>query len=288
MAQLRGLNPHPLRVRIPPGVPDNGDRGVKWRTFDTVNIELRVRLPPITHSSLTDETRTLINKCMKYIVYKVTNNVNGKVYVGTHKTENINDGYMGSGKYLNYAINKYGINKFTKEILFVYDNPKDMYDKEAEIVDEDFLAEANTYNLKRGGMGGFDFINENNLNGTLKGVETRRKLFDDENWRKQWSQRRQEGINNRSEESKKLAASKREETMIQRYGTKGIAGFKGRSHTDQAKDKQSKKAKERLKDPTKNSQYGTMWITDGSENKKIRKDQNIPSGWRKGRIIPPK
>ena len=34
----------------------------------------------------------------------------------------------------------------------------------------------------------------------------------------------------------------------------------------------------------KNSQYGTMWITDGFENKKIKKGQDLPFGFSKGRI----
>lgn len=35
-----------------------------------------------------------------------------------------------------------------------------------------------------------------------------------------------------------------------------------------------------------NSQYGTMWITDGINNKKIKKDVDfIPDGWYKGRKI---
>ena len=37
----------------------------------------------------------------------------------------------------------------------------------------------------------------------------------------------------------------------------------------------------------KNSQYGTMWITNGIQNKKIKKDQIIPEGWRKGRNCKP-
>lgn len=68
-----------------------------------------------------------------YTVYKVTNKVNGKVYIGTHKTKNLNDGYMGSGKYLKRSIENHGIDNFEKEILFVYDNPEEMYDKENEI-----------------------------------------------------------------------------------------------------------------------------------------------------------
>ena len=107
------------------------------------------------------KTRTLINTNMFYTVYKTTNLVNGKIYIGSHKTNDLDDGYLGSGKYLRRAIENHGRENFKKEILFVFDNPGDMYAKEAELVDEDFLSEENTYNLKVGGFGGFDYINGN-------------------------------------------------------------------------------------------------------------------------------
>lgn len=98
---------------------------------------------------------------MFYTIYKITNQIDGKFYIGSHKTRDLNDSYMGSGKYLKRAIEKYGIDNFKREILFVFSNQDEMYAKEAEIVNEDFLVTENTYNLKIGGFGGWDHINSN-------------------------------------------------------------------------------------------------------------------------------
>ena len=98
--------------------------------------------------------RFCINKCMKFIIYKTTNLLDGKYYIGCHCTEDINDSYLGSGKHLKSAIKKYGRENFVKEILYIFDNKEDMFNKEIEIVNEDFVNDPMTYNLKQGGSGG--------------------------------------------------------------------------------------------------------------------------------------
>jgi hypothetical protein len=102
---------------------------------------------------------------MYYTIYKITNQLNGKCYVGKHQTNNLNDGYMGSGKLIKRAIAKYGIENFSKEMLYVFQTEDEMNEKEAEIVTEEFCK--TSYNLCKGGQGGFGFINRNGLN--LKG-----------------------------------------------------------------------------------------------------------------------
>lgn len=96
---------------------------------------------------------------MKYTVYKTTNLINNKIYIGCHATENANDDYLGSGKLIQAAIKKHGKENFLKEVLFEFDNREEMLAKEKELVNEQFVTSTETYNLKIGGEGGWDHIN---------------------------------------------------------------------------------------------------------------------------------
>lgn len=96
-----------------------------------------------------------------YLVYKIVNTVNGKIYIGKHSTKNPYDGYMGSGLKIGQAIKKYGIQNFTKEILYCFDKEDDAFLKEAEIVNLEFVNKNNTYNLVPGGKG----FNSENVRG---------------------------------------------------------------------------------------------------------------------------
>ena len=96
---------------------------------------------------------------MKYIVYCTTCKVNGKIYIGVHKTENpdVFDGYIGNGLKIGYniknpktafqhAVKKYGYSNFVRNTLFIFDNEEEAYLKEKEIVTLEFIRQKDNYN----------------------------------------------------------------------------------------------------------------------------------------------
>lgn len=203
---------------------------------------------------------------MFFTVYKITNLINEKIYIGKHQTKYLDDGYMGSGKILKHAISKYGIENFHKEILFVFNNEAEMNAKEAELV----VVSENTYNLCDGGKGGFGFINKNKLNLYESHKENSiRNLQSGEEQRKKYYE---------SGKHKSKMKSVINKWMQEKY-PEGV--WIGRKHTEETKHKMRKSKGKGFK----NSQYGTCWITNGKENKKIKKDIDfIPEGWYKGRV----
>lgn len=73
------------------------------------------------------------------------------MYIGQHKTTNIDDGYMGSGTLIQAAIKKYGKSSFSKEWICFCESEEEMNTLEYMLVDDDWLSRSDTYNLCRGG-----------------------------------------------------------------------------------------------------------------------------------------
>jgi hypothetical protein len=198
---------------------------------------------------------------MFYTIYKITNLLDGKIYIGKHQTKDLNDGYMGSGKQLKHVQTKHGIENFKKEILFQFDNETDMNAKEAELVTEEFCLREDTYNLCPGGKGGWGYINNNNIlkmHGKTQSI--RQKTAASEILIKY----------NKSPEGRTRASKGRKDS------------FSGKKHTNDTKRKIGK-SNSIKQSGNNNSQFGTMWITTGTLNKKIKKEDLIPEGWYKGR-----
>ena len=195
---------------------------------------------------------------MFYYMYQIKNKVNGKIYVGVHKTSNIDDGYMGSGKVIRAAINKHGIENFEKTILETFESSEEMFRREKEIVNEDFLSREDVYNLRRGGTGGFDYLNKTGQNNSakqyLKGGQTYAlRLEKDEEFRK-------------AESERKSALNR------QQYANGRVSVFK-----DSVLQKE-------LSDRAKQVNLGSMWINNSTHEQKIKKTDPMPDGWVKGRL----
>lgn len=214
---------------------------------------------------------------MYYTVYKITNLLNAKFYVGVHKTNDLEDDYMGSGTYLKRSQTKYGLDVFDKEYLTIFDNSEDMYSMEKEIVNEAFVKDPNTYNLTTGGNGGWYAVNSTGrnlygLNGKtpnvkvdlLRGLETQRIL-------------RETDIEWKNSVSNKISNSLKK--TIDANGHWWV----GKNHTNETclKIKESKTGKGTGSD---NPMFHRRWICniDLKENKVILKNEPIPEGWLPG------
>ena len=87
-----------------------------------------------------------------YLIYLITNKLDGRIYVGQHTTDNINDGYMGSGTYIKRSQKRLGMENFDKTILFDFDNFEDMDFMEMDIVNKEFCSSKHAYNKSLGGF----------------------------------------------------------------------------------------------------------------------------------------
>jgi hypothetical protein len=91
--------------------------------------------------------------CKYNYTYKITNNINNRYYIGVHRTNNIDDGYMGSGKLIKRAIKKYGIENFTKTILRFFVTYREALEYEKELVTIELINSDTVYNIREGGYG---------------------------------------------------------------------------------------------------------------------------------------
>ena len=212
----------------------------------------------------------MARKDKKYhFIYKTTNLINDKYYIGTHSTENLDDGYMGYGRRLKYSLKKYGKENHKTEILEFLESRKKLKIREEEIVNLNEIAKNECMNLQIGGGGGF--INEDHIEKCRKGASKWMK--------KQWE----------NEEFRNKINSLSSDRMKQNHKNGKIKydTFTGKTHSKKTKNKMSKSKKGRSTGK-ENSQYGTCWITKDNINKKIKKEELnkfINLGWEKGRKI---
>ena len=190
---------------------------------------------------------------LHYIVYETTCLVNNKTYIGSHATNNINDGYLGSGRSFRNAVKKYGKPNFVRKILFSFSTVEEMLLKEAELITSEYIHSKNTYNLVPGGRGGFHIID----------IET-------------WKTNLKVASENRSNKQPALGHTHSEETKKKisnaakgrKAWNKGLPGtWTGRHHSFESKNKISESKKNRPFTPYASNRVsavaGRKWFNDG-------------------------
>lgn len=90
---------------------------------------------------------------MFHFLYKTTNVLTGRYYIGVHSTCDLNDGYLGSGTLLKASIRKYGRELHFREILEFAETREEVFLLEKQTVNLSLLADPMCLNLAHGGRG---------------------------------------------------------------------------------------------------------------------------------------
>ena len=177
----------------------------------------------------------------KYYIYRITNNINHKTYIGQHKyckSLLVEDGYMGSGVILKKAQKKYGIENFSKEIITIA-----MSRSEANVLEKYYIAKERKenaygcYNIADGGQGGAWNKGVPCYNETKKKISEKlkgRKLSED--WKRKINENSTRFSGHHHSEESKAKISESE---------KGHRPYFCRPRTEEEKRKMSEKLKGR-------------------------------------------
>lgn len=163
------------------------------------------------------------------IVYKITNLINNKIYIGKSKYNKCD--YYGSGVLIKKAINKYGINNFKKEIVEDCNNNDELNKKERFWINKFNSIVPNGYNIAFGGEGGDNFTNNPNKEKIKEKISNILKT--DKNpvhyiknkklWKKHISESK---INPSKETIEKMSIAKKDKSWEEIYGIEGAKNKK--------------------------------------------------------------
>lgn len=209
---------------------------------------------------------------MWHIVYLTRNLINDKIYVGIHSTWNLNDGYFGSGKTVQKALKRYGVENFERIILHFGLSRDHISEIEKQIVNVSFISRNDTYNIRLGGD------NENKLNpkSVLKRVPAYKKTIKEHG-------NKHNGMKRSDETKKKMSEWQKGKTYEEKYGERAEEmkrknarigeknGFYQKKHTDETKRKVSEARK------GKPTTAGYLWIKKDGQRKRINPNYWIHS-----------
>jgi len=162
-----------------------------------------------------------------HFIYKTTNILSGKYYIGMHSTNNLNDGYLGSGRRLRYSINKYGKENHKREIIEFVKNRKELKLREKYYVTLNEVKDDMCYNAVVGG-GGWARL------GTTTSNETKLKMSNT-----MMGHKTSDETKRKIREALKGYVFTDERKQNISKGRRGITSFKGKKHSEESLKKMS-------------------------------------------------
>lgn len=236
-------------------------------------------------------------------IYLTTNNINNKKYIGQHSKPFFDKNYYGSGKLLKKDLKEYGYNNFSCEIIewcYSYEeiNEREKYWIKYYNADLD----DNFYNKAMGGSNTkYSLRKENhpfyNKKHKLESIE---KM----SLSKQGDKNPMYGKNHTKETKEKMSKAQTGE-LNHMYGQHETSYWYGKHRDEITKQKISKCRKDKQialgknnpyygkhhtkeeKEKMQKQQSNRIWINNGIENKRIKKDkfdEYLKDGWKRGRI----
>lgn len=216
-------------------------------------------------------------------IYETTNLVNGKKYIGKHKSTKFDVQYLGSGVALKKAISKYGKENFVVKILEeIYTNQEELDKKEKEwIIKCNAVKDKKYYNRSYGGEneGWFGINKAVKENGGLPKV-TRIKMSKSRRGEKHpmYGKHHSEASKKKMSEIKRGKKTSEETKKKQSEALKGEKAYWYGKHL-------KKETREKLSKAHKGQNINRRWINNNSENKYVLKEEvqlYLEKGWKKG------
>ena len=213
-----------------------------------------------------------------HYIYKITR-FDGKYYIGMHSTDDLDDGYFGSGQLLWKSIKKHGKEKHLKQILEFLPSRRELKTRERELVNEEIMNDPLCMNLKLGGEGGWDHITSKQQRENSKRGNAKMRVLRQTNaeWAAKESASRSASLKSQYDSGRKVAGA----ALI-------VSEMQKRANTPEAIEKRKATFQARSHQKgEKNSQFGVkrIGINKDGKIKKVLPEQlqtYLEDGWKKG------
>lgn len=220
-----------------------------------------------------------------HFVYEIRCKETGKFYRGKHSTDDLDDGYLGSGRWISNGVRKHGKERYERIILEMCSTSEEAFAREKELIAE-VRGQTLCMNQKEGGKG---LTSEDDSKmwerpgfreKTVESMrQSRQRSWSDPEWKAKTS----------SSLSSAVTKLWEDEEYRAKVSSGNSVAAKKVWENPLYREQFSKAAKERMSDPTKCSQFGTCWIVHPDHGpRKIKKDQidsYLSDGWVRGRTI---